>query len=319
MLLSEAIEALALATRADGRSPRTVESYRQKLKPLLAFSGDVEVASIRVTDLRRYVAHLRDRTKLYTDHPTHREREGHLSPFTVASMVTSTKRLFNWLVEEGVLEASPMKRIKIPRPKRREPKGISSPDFLALLATTDEGRRIDLRDRALMMFLFDTGCRAGGVCGLRIDDVDFGRGLAAVTEKGGKTRLVPFTGPTAADLEEWLQVRPRDRGPWVFVGLGVHSKGGLTPNSLCQAIKRRAERAGVTGPVNPHAFRHGFAKHYLMSGGDLASVSQLMGHASLEITKDYYVQYTVSELREKHRQHSPIVGIFGGDDGSDDS
>ncbi|MFN2271461.1 MAG: hypothetical protein ACK2US_11530, partial [Anaerolineae bacterium] len=93
MKLSEAIDALCIATRADGRSSRTVGSYRQKLKPLLAFLGDIDVGEISIGDLRRYVAHLMDLQARYVDHPTRRQREGGLSPFTVSSRIRAFKRL----------------------------------------------------------------------------------------------------------------------------------------------------------------------------------------------------------------------------------
>ena len=97
MLLSEAIDALAIATRANGRSARTVQSYRQKLRPLLEFLGDVAVDAVTVHDLRGYVVSLRDREQRYSDHPTRPTIASGLSPFTVSSIIQSTKRLFNWL------------------------------------------------------------------------------------------------------------------------------------------------------------------------------------------------------------------------------
>jgi len=281
---------------------------------LVAFLGDVSVNAITTDDLRRFISGLMDRSTLYPEHPQHKEREGHLSPFTIESHVRSVRRLFNWLEEEGRIEINPMRRIKTPKPRRREPKGITEQDLLALLRTTEEGTLIDLRDRAMMLFLADTGCRAGGLVGLRVQDVDIEAGLAAVTEKRGKTRLVPFIEPTGEALRAWLAVRPQDKGPWVFIGLASHSRGALTPNSVLQAIKRRAERAGVTGTVNPHAFRHTFARQFLLSGGDLATLSELMGHESVEVTKDYYAIFTVRELQEMHRRHSPVRQLLGDED-----
>ena len=112
-------------------------------------------------------------------------------------------------------------------------------------------------------------------------------------------------------------VRPQDKGPWVFVGLANHSRGALTPNSVLQAIRRRAKRAGVSGPVNPHAFRHSFARLFLLDGEDLGTLSELMGHESVEVTKDYYAIFTVRELQEIHRRHSPVTQLLRGDENAD--
>jgi len=323
MLLTEAIEALLIATKADGRSAETVKAYRRKLKPFVAFLGDVPVEGITSNDVRRYIAHLMDRPTRYADHPMHEEIEGGLSPFTVAGHVRAIKRLFNWLEDEGVIEANPVRKIRTPRPKRKEPKAVDLQDFLALLATTEAGgvadrsaerSRRSLRDRAILLFLADTGCRVGGLCGLRVHDLDLGGGLAVITEKGDKARLVPFTSATAEALRAWLAVRPEDQGPWVFVSVSTNVKGGLTPGGVIQMLKRRARKAGVTGVVNPHSFRHFFAREYLMNGGDLATLADLLGHSSVEVTKASYAIFTIQELKEKHRRYSPVTRLLGGDE-----
>jgi site-specific recombinase XerD len=292
MLLSGAIQALLIATRADGRSERTVTSYREKLSHLVAFLGDVAVESITVDDLRRYVA----------------DQVGKgLSPFTIATRVRAMKRLFNWLEEEGRIEVNPTRRIKTPRPKRREPKAISLADVRALLETTRGSDAAAVRDRAIILFLCDSGCRVGGLCGLRLDDLNLERGLAFVREKGGQSRFVMFAPQTAEALRAWLAVRP-EGGRAVFVSL--KRKAPLTPSGIWQMLTRRAGQAGIEGAVNPHSFRHGFAREFLLSGGDLGTLADILGHSSVEVTKAYYGIFTLEELQEKHRRHSPIRKVF---------
>ena len=69
-------------------------------------------------------------------------------------------------------------------------------------------------------------------------------------------------------------------------------------------LKRLKKRAGVTGRTNPHAFRHGFAKDYLMNGEDRASLADLMGHESVETTKSFYAVFEQEDLRRKHDHFS---------------
>jgi site-specific recombinase XerD len=299
MLLSEAIERLCVATRADGRSPRTVQSYREKLGHLLTFLSDVDVGSITIDDLRRWVVGMYERE---------------LSPFTVAGRIRHAKRLFNFLEIEGAIESNPARRIKTPRPKRKEPKGISWEDFLALLKTTEGGTPIDVRDQAVMMLLLDTGCRVGGLCGLTIDDLDLERRRALVREKGDKARFVFFQEETARALAVWLAMRPRDKGPWLFVSL--HGKSDrLSARGISHMLKRRGARAGVVGPVNPHAFRHGFARLYLMNGGDLGTLSDILGHSDVSVTKLFYGVFLTDELQARHARFSPIARLGGGENG----
>ena len=80
----------------------------------------------------------------------------------------------------------------------------------------------------------------------------------------------------------------------------------MNPNSVLQMLRRLAKRVGVIGRVNPHAFRHGFAREYLRAGGDLASVSDLLGHSQITVTKANYAVFLTEEHREKHEAYSPV-------------
>jgi site-specific recombinase XerD len=293
--LSEAIDALCIATRASGRSPRTLQSYREKLGHLVRFLGDPPVEAVTIDELRRFLAGQYDRG---------------LSPFTIKTRVLAIKRLFNFLAAEGIRSDNPAERVKIPQPRRQVPKGIEWEDFIALLETTEAGSVIDVRDRAVILFLFDTGCRVGGLCGLRVDDLDLVHRRAVVCEKGNKTRFVFFQEPTARALAAWLEMRPQDRGSWLFTSFkGTHQQ--LTTSGVHHMLKRRGERGGCTGPVNAHAFRHGFARAYLTAGGDLGTLADILGHSTVEVTKSYYGIFTIDELQQKHDRHSPIARLGG--------
>jgi site-specific recombinase XerD len=267
----------------------------------------------------RFVASLMDERVLFEGHPTRKKRKGRLSPHTVRSYIRHVKRLFSWLVEEGRLDANPAERIKVQKPKRREVKAISREDLLAILATTEDGSVMGKRDRTFILLLADSGARAGGVCGLRVQDVDLESGTAEVVEKGGCFRFIYFTDATAQAIRDWLEVRPKDKGDWLFTGLRDYDKDAVSPNSLRQMLTRRAKRAGVTGPCSPHSFRHGFAVSYLMDGGDLASLADILGHTNIMVTREYYSVFTQEQLRRKHAKHSLVAQMFRNDNGEEEA
>lgn len=298
MRLSAAIEELCIATRAAGRSPRTVKAYREKLSHLARFLSDPPIESVTVGDLRRFLATQRDKG---------------LSPFTVKSRVRAIKRLWNFAEEEGIMDDNPARKIKTPNPKREIPKGIKKEDLEALLQITEGDTQFDLRDHALILFLADTACRVGGLCGLRVEDLDLERGRALVTEKKGKPRFVFFQKMTARALSAWLEVRPQDKGPWVFVGLTARARGQMSAHSVGKMLKRRGEQAGCEGPTNPHAFRHAFAEAFLTSGGDLATLARILGHSGVAVTAEYYAVFTVDELQRQHAKYSPISNLEAGE------
>lgn len=311
MRLTEAIDALLLATQANGKSPETVKAYREKLQYLLETLGDVAIEAVTVQDLRGYVAGQLARVTA-----------GELSPFTVAGRVRALKRLFNFLTEEGTLDANPARRIKTPRPRRVTPKGITHRDLVRLLESTQGGGVLNLRDRAIILFLADTGCRLGGLCGLNLGDVDLEARRATVTEKGEKSRAVYFLEMTAAALGAWLGARPVVDTGALFLSMDRwgNPQGPITGVTVARMLTRRAERLGIEGKVNPHSFRHAFARDFLMSGGDLGALSDLLGHADVLVTKEFYGVLTGEDLRRKHAEFSPVKRLTeearGGNNGN---
>ena len=314
MRLTEAINALVTATRADGRSAATIAGYRESLGHLVTFLGDREVATITLADLRSYAADLRDREERFAEHPARKPQPGGLSVFSIASRLRSVKRLFNWLTQEEILTENPAKRLKLPRLPQKEPKAISQAALAALLAVTEGDSVVQRRDRALLLVLADTGCRVGGLCGLRVQDVNLDVRSALVSEKGEKLRPVYFMPVTADALQRWLEVRPAVDGDWLFVNLGPKVKHPqLTPDAVGEALRRLRRAAGVAEPVTPHRFRHAFAREYLRNGGDLATLSRLLGHSSVEVTARYYAVFTPSELQDFHAKFSPVAGLNRGE------
>jgi site-specific recombinase XerD len=305
MLLSEAIEALAVATLADGRSQRTVTEYRRKLAALLAFLGDVDIASITVHNLRGFVVELRGRPSRYATHPSRPEEAGGMHDATLAGYVRSVKRLFNFLEAEGIITANPARRIKKIRPARGEPKGITPQDLRRLLNVCAGEEVHDRRNRALLLLLADSGMRVGGLVGLRVGDVDIEAGQAIITEKGRKARPAFFSEVTAAALGAWLAVRPPG-SDWVWPNLNNPTRA-MTPTGVGELLRRLKARAGAVGPCNPHAFRHGFARAWIQAGGDIGQLADVLGHADVTTTWQSYAIFRREELAAKHSELSPIA------------
>jgi site-specific recombinase XerD len=315
MLLSEALNRFYKSLIADGAAASTVEWYTKRLKRLSAHLPDRELATVEADDLRDFVVGIRSRSERWADHPYRAVTEGGLSPSTVRGYVRAVKRFFNWLEEEGIITTSqnPAVRLKLPRRPHQAPKAIDVDDLRRLLAVARGDSVWQKRNYAILLFLADTGCRVGGLIGLKLGDVDLDRGVALVTEKGTKARFVMFTEPTGAALKAWLEVRPDVHSDYVFLSWHGCSNGGLalTVSGVNQMLGRLKRRAGVSGRVNPHSLRHGFARQYLLNGGDLASLSDLMGHTDVQVTKEFYSIFLNEELKQKHHKHSPVLSLLG--------
>jgi len=207
------------------------------------------------------------------------------------------RRFFKWLVEEGYLDQNPAARLELPPLPEEPPKAVTEEDLRRLL----EAARDDPRDYALLCFLADTAARVGAVAALRLENLDLANRRALVWEKGRggrkRARYVYFSERTKRALEEYIRVRPEDGSGCLFVS---KRGGGLTSNAIYQVLRRLAKKAGVTGRFNPHAFRHGWARGALKNGADLGTVSDILGHSSVEVTKRFYARWADDELQRRH-------------------
>lgn len=292
-------------------SPRTVQWYRQKLQPLAWSLGDCHIEEVNTHMLRTWRADLANQDKRYIDHPNREPQEGGLSWFTLHGHVRACRRFFKWLEEEELLKENPAKRLDLPPKPKKVRKGIRENDRDLII----EQAKGNPRDYAMVLFLADTACRAAGLAGLKISDLDLVSGVAVVNEKGRggnkKARLVYFGNRTKRALKEWLEVRPSEQKcPFVFINTGkggtINKTHGLSVSGVYQVLKRLAKDAGVEEGFNPHNWRHGAARGMIKNGASLIEVCQLLGHSSVTVTGDFYGTFSEDELKESHRAYAWI-------------
>ncbi len=206
------------------------------------------------------------------------------------------------------------------------PKAITDDDVDRLLARLPQE---DVRDRAIILLLVDTGCRVGGLCSLTLDALDLPGRCATVIEKGNRGRRIYFTEMTADALALYRSVRPAAGTEALFLSA---SGTPLTTNGVRLMLERVGKRAGVKGRVNAHAFRHHFARFdsadgplavdrvnahafrhhfarsFLRNGGNLAALGRILGHSpGSPITAKYYAVFDDDDLRRYHEQFSPLA------------
>jgi site-specific recombinase XerD len=295
MKINDALDDFILAAEADGLAEKTVKWYRYVVGSMAAaITPDLE--EVTTKELRQYIADLRKRMKADS----------------VASHVRGLHRFWNWTTEEYKLDSNPMKRIARHKQSKPAPKAVKLSDFVKMFNATKEGDD-GARDRAILAFIADTGCRFAGLHTLKVQHLELDQRRAYVLEKGNEWRCVHFTDYTRILLQHWMWVR-RSESDAVFT---AYDGSELTEWGLREVFKRLKKRAGVTGRANPHAFRHGFAREYLLNGGDLATLSRLMGHRTVNTTVNHYAVFTDHELGEAHAKHSPVQKLFEGEKGGE--
>ena len=270
--------------------PVTVAWYGRMLRPLCDWLDRAGVVVPTVGDLRRARVDL-----LREDY----------SQTTKRDYVRMWRQFFRWLMVEGFLAEDPSARIRLPAKPSTQPHYLVDREVNQLLGwALAHGSP---RDYALLTFLISTGARRRGLVGLDVGQVDFFGGRAYVVEKGEKTRAV-YLAPVALNaLRVYLDTRGKlgDDAP-VFVS----ARGArMHPDSVSHIVSKLGKRAGLQMKLGPHLLRHTFARLYLLNGGDLATLSQMLGHADVSITVEYYGRFADEELRRKHAAHNPLASM----------
>jgi integrase/recombinase XerD len=184
----------------------------------------------------------------------------------------------------------------------------------ALLEATVPGDAQGLRDRALLELLYASGLRISEALGLDVGDVSFVAESVRVIGKGDRERVVPVGEIALEAIERYLETaRPvlaragtgkrlatAGAGP---LFLSAHGRR-LSRMEAWRAVRRSAERAGITRHVSPHTLRHSFATHLLEGGADLRVVQELLGHASITTTQ-LYTHLTGVRIRQVYERAHP--------------
>jgi len=295
-------EYLSYLDAVRGLSPRTLRSYREDFASFESFmaskgaeAGDIDAMS--ASDLRAFAAA--------------RVLDGKAGS-SVNRALSALRGYFRYRVRFGGLAVDPSRDVEGLPSKRALPRFLFEDEASAFMELPEGEGFGPARDRALLEFLYSTGCRVAEASNLTLDRLDLAGGSARVMGKGSKERIVFLAGHATAALGEYLPLRSERR---LRVGAGagaqgkeylfVNARGGrLTERGFQLIIQGYAERSGSRRTVTPHAFRHSFATHLVGRGADIRVVQELLGHSSVSTTQ-VYAHVDMERLRKVYEQAHP--------------
>ena len=266
-------------------SDHTIEAYSRDARQYLAFLADrfgappsiSDFVDCAPADLRGFLAG--------------RRAEG-IDGRSLQRALSALRSLARYIAREGGETASALVAIRAPKAARRLPRPLSAPDARAVTTTAPrQGEARDqwvlARDAAVLALCYGAGLRISEALAIRRADAPVGAVEAiTVIGKGKKTRSAPIIAPVRKAVEDYIALYPyslKPDGP-LFVG----AKGGpLSPRIVQMAMERMRGALGLPDSATPHALRHSFATHLLSRGGDLRTIQDLLGHASLSTTQVY--------------------------------
>jgi integrase/recombinase XerD len=288
---------------------KTQEEYQYKLGLFYKWctSNSVLLKDVSARVIDDFLLHMK------STHKSCNSSKSEISSSTLASEVRVIKAFLNWCLQDDqysqYVKPIVVSRIKMPRITQEIIQTFSSGQIDALFKACDKeiSEHLQMRDRAILAVLLDTGVRANELCTLTLQNVilDAKESYLRVYGKGDKWGEVGLGGQSRKLLRKYIRVfreptvehtKEKLKEARVFVN---RSGDPLTVNGLGQIIERLGEWAHIKDVrCSPHTFRHTFARMFMQNGGDIYRLSKLLRHTSIKTTEDYLKSLQQSEARK---------------------
>ncbi|WP_339175174.1 tyrosine-type recombinase/integrase [Solibacillus sp. FSL R5-0691] len=208
---------------------------------------------------------------------------------TVIIALSILTSFFNFCLAEDYLDKMVMKKRWGPKAPQPLPKFLTEQEYAKVKLAAE---MLPLRDRAIVLFLFSSGCRRSEVAQLVIEDIDLKRRTAVVQGKGKKIRKVHFSEECALILKEYLGTRSSDiKEPLFMTKYGLP----LQQSGIYKITTKLGRLAGLKQTLHPHCCRHTFATNMLAKGAELEFIADELGHTNLNTTR-VYAQIPTEEM-----------------------
>lgn len=268
-----------------GLAKATVSAYESDLNKYVAWlqtHGIAKPDDIAKQDVEDYIAAL--------------DADGE-SARSKARRLASIHEFHRFALAQHAVSADVAASVKAPKGASVLPDVLSVDEVSRLLDAAAVGGSTDpvvLRDKALLEFMYATGCRVSEAVGTNLDDIDLEEKVVRLMGKGSKQRLVPlgsyarnsvvvYLNAGRGELERRSTAKVPERR-----ALFLNKRGKrISRQSVWEIVKTAGERAGITKPLHPHTLRHSFATHLIQGGADVRTVQELLGHASVTTTQIY--------------------------------
>lgn len=268
-----------------GLAKATVSAYESDLNKYVAWlqtHGITKPDDIAKQDVEDYIAAL--------------DADGE-SARSKARRLASIHEFHRFALAQHAVSADVAASVKAPKGASVLPDVLSVDEVSRLLDAAAVGGSTDpvvLRDKALLEFMYATGCRVSEAVGTNLEDIDLEEKVVRLMGKGSKQRLVPlgsyarnsvvaYLNAGRGELERRSTAKVPERR-----ALFLNKRGKrISRQSVWEIVKTAGERADITKPLHPHTLRHSFATHLIQGGADVRTVQELLGHASVTTTQIY--------------------------------
>lgn len=263
-------------------SDNTVEAYERDTRQFLTFlTGHIagpprlsDISTLRPADLRGFLA---------------QRRKGGAGARTLGRGLAGLRSFLRYLERSGLANAAGAAAVRSPKQPKSLPKPLTDREALNVVTTEAqlaEEPWVAARNAAVLTLLYGCGLRISEALDLTSGDFAGAPTSLRITGKGGKTRIVPLMAVARAAVAAYLKLCPYHPGADEPMFRGTRG-AKLQPAIIQREMQKLRGALGLPDTATPHALRHSFATHLLAGGGDLRTIQELLGHASLSTTQVY--------------------------------
>lgn len=320
----DAIEDFMIHCTNKDLTKKTLKSYESTLKLFSKYLVDEEniftVESVTSKHIKTYLeftknkgkySYVADVNSINLNNPSARGDFGkEISMWTVNNYLRNIKVFYTWLYESKIIKSNPVVGIKYYKHSRTPKSEIKDIDFNKLIKCLDLTSFAEYRDYVILQLLMDTGMRIGETLGLEDEDVLLEKKaifIPAEINKGRKDRYVFFSTTMQSILKRWMNYKERYfESEYLF----VTTRGSVfTVLNFEKNLKKYCVRCGLEKNITCHQIRNNFAKRFLLSGGDIYTLSRILGHSSVTVTEQAYLDLTMEDIRKNYFKFSPLENM----------
>ena len=300
-------------------------SYEQTLRLFEKWckeeQGITSVDNVNENVIRRYIFDLQERGK-YTFYANDKQKAINyperrrdfrkpVSTITINNYIRNLRVFFNYLERNYIIRKNPMKKIRQLRTNRQPKVYLTDDELRRLLTRFDRSYFSEHRDYMMILLMLDSGMRLGECSTLLVSDLELHRkrvNLRAEETKGRRERTVFFSPKTEKALRSWLQYKDRYVESDYLFPVKEHG-GPIGVGNFESNFRKYIQRTGLNEDYSPHCLRNNFAKRCLMNGMDIYTLSKILGHSSVTVTEQAYLDINDDDMSKRYQHYSPLNGV----------
>lgn len=279
--LEKAKEMFLMDQQLKGNTDKTINNYDRMISYFIDFIGDKDISEVTLNDVKAYQIKL---SKKQVDNHFNNFLNRKISKRTIQTYIKHIRVFMNWAYEETYIKEN--LKIRLPKAPKKVIEILSEEEIALIYKSLNDNTEFGLRNKCIVSLMLDSGLRRDEVLSLEVENIHFVQNVMKVTGKGEKDRIVPMGLFTKKLLFKYLNgYRSMPNYPTNVVFIS-QDKTPVSKDSVKMLFQRLKKKTGIQR-LRPHLLRHTFATRYLMNGGDVFSLQMILGHSTLEMTREY--------------------------------